>query len=383
MNAMPAARPARSPEPAARAGPGLARSAPPRPGRAQGDDGRTRADPARPLDARRLRAGFQDLLGRPPTLAERAEWSGRGLHELLDAHLGGEEAWRHWFEEQLYYFLLVDNFEPGSERVRAIPADLARGALDVRQALHRVAISPAFDRRNPGPDTFVSVVLEQLCGITVQKQPGELEIGKHVYDGGEGRFLGKLASSQADLVRVAVEDPAFARTLVAREHLRLLRAEPERKDLAAWSRAVHRDPAEFPGILRGWYLSEAWEQRLDLRVSPPNRLFVRSLFVDLVDRLPSEEETRRMRGALDGLSDPGPLRSVLARLLIDSGQAPVPAREDIEDPTAWIAGLFERLLGREASPEELRAFAVAFRDPACRPETVLVALCSHPEYQRF
>ncbi len=345
--------------------------------------GSTQAAPARPLAPRLLRAAFQDLVGRPPTLAERAEWSGRGLHELLDAKLGGEEFWGQWYEEQLYYFLLVDNFEPGSERVRAIPADLARGALNVREALHRIAISPAFDRRNPGPDTFVSVVLEQLDGKTVQKATGELEIGKHVYDGGEGRFLGKIARGQSDLVRVAIEDEAFARTLVAREYERLLRVEPPRKELAAWSRDLHRDPAVFVELLRAWFTSSEYELRLERRVSPPNRLFVRSLFVDLVDRLPSADETRRMRGALDGLSDPGPLRSVLARLLIDSGTARVPERARIEDATAWIAGLFERLLGRAASPEELRAFAVAFQKPACRPETVLYALCSHPEYQSY
>ncbi len=90
-----------------------------------------------------------------------------------------------------------------------------------------------------------------------------------------------------------------------------------------------------------------------------------------------------MRDALDGLSDPGPLRSILARLLLDSGTAALPARAEIEDPTAWIAELFERLLGRTASAEELRTFVTAFHDPACRPSTVVYALISHPEYHRY
>ena len=40
-------------------------------------DERTAAPPAYVLDARRIRAVFQDLLGRPPVLVERQEWEGR------------------------------------------------------------------------------------------------------------------------------------------------------------------------------------------------------------------------------------------------------------------------------------------------------------------
>jgi hypothetical protein len=70
-------------------------------------------------------------------------------------------------------------------------------------------------------------------------------------------------------------------------------------------------------------------------------------------------------------------------LLIDSGKVPLPERDEIEDPTSWVADLFLRLLGREASQEELRVFVTAFHDPACRPSTVVYALVSHPEYHRF
>jgi hypothetical protein len=74
---------------------------------------------------------------------------------------------------------------------------------------------------------------------------------------------------------------------------------------------------------------------------------------------------------------------VLARVLIDSGAVKVPEKATISDPTAWISGLFRRLFGREASPDELREFVTAFHDPACRPQTVLYALVTHPEYQTY
>ena len=142
-------------------------------------------------------------------------------------------------------------------------------------------------------------------------------------------------------------------------------------------------PRSWAGLLREWMLSAAYEERLRRRAAQPNRIFVRSLFVDLVDRLPAAEEADRMRNALDGLADAGPLRSVLARLMIDSGQVPLPEKKDIEDPTAWVAGLFERLLGRRADEDELRVFVETFHDPDCLPSTVLYALVSHPEYQTW
>lgn len=341
----------------------------------------SRAEPARPLDPRLLRAAFQDLLGRPPFSAERALWAGRGLHELLDEWLGRLEFWEEWYEEQLYYFLLVDRFRPAAERVAEIPADLARGALDVREALHRIALSPSFDRRNPGPDTFVSVVMEQLCGLTVQQRANELEIGKRVYDGGTGLFLGQRVDTQAGLVDAAVRHELFPRHLLAREHERILGVVPERRALLDWARELERDPRSYPARVRAWLLSETYRERLARPLPTPNRLFVRSLWVDLCDRLPDPQEERALRAALDGLGDPGPLRAVLARLLLDSGAAALPEKDAIEDPTTWVADLFRRLLGREAGEDELRAFVTAFHREACRPATVVFTLASSPEYQ--
>ena len=60
------------------------------------------------------------------------------------------ELWGNWLDEQLYYFLLIDNFRPESESIRALPGELARGELDVVSAIHRIVLSPNFNQRNPG-----------------------------------------------------------------------------------------------------------------------------------------------------------------------------------------------------------------------------------------
>ena len=45
------------------------------------------------------------------------------------------------------------------ESVEAIPAGLTAGKLSVRDAIHRIALLPSFDLRNPGADTFVKAEL--------------------------------------------------------------------------------------------------------------------------------------------------------------------------------------------------------------------------------
>jgi hypothetical protein len=347
------------------------------------DDLQTEAVPAYVLDARRLRTAFLDLYGRPPFTDERRVWEGRGMSELLDVALRDPAFWQNWFDEELYYFLLIENFRPTSERVLSVPEALAEGGLCVRDALHRIVISASFDRRNPGNDTFVTVVMEQLLGLTVQKVPRELEIGKRLYDGGQGNFLGRAGSSQADVVRIAIEDRRMLQQFLKRECGRILRREATGRELAQWSRRVGKSGQEYNGLLRDWFLSEDYDQRLATRAAQPNRIFIRSLFVDLIDRLPGEDESRRMRNALDGLADAGPLRSVIARLLIDSGRAAIPEKANITDPTRWITSLFERYLGRAPLPEETAVFAGAFHAPECRPATIVYALVSHPEYQTW
>ena len=61
----------------------------------------------------------------------------------------------------------------------------------------------------------------------------------------------------------------------------------------------------------------------------------------------------------------------------------LPKKSSIDDPTQWVAGTFRRLLGREATKDELRAFVTAFHEDACRPETILYAILSHAEYQTY
>lgn len=345
-------------------------------------DGRTSAVPVRALTPGALRSVVCDLLGRTPFLEEREQWVGVSLDDFVDATLGGEEFWRAWWEQQLYYFLLVDSFRPETERIRNVPSDLAAGKLDVRGALHRAALTPTFDLRNPGADTFVTVVMEQFCGLAVDRAKGELEAGKRAYDGATVRFLGQPASNQSDVIRICVEDRKATSHLLEREYTRLLRQELSGKGKSGAVRELHKNSRAFPAILRGWLLSDAYQARLAQSFPKSNSLFVRGLFIDLHDRLPDRTELESMRTALDGLADPKPLRAVLTRMLMNASEASLPTKKSIADPTQWVGAEFKRLLGREASSDELAGFVSVYHQPACTPRTVLYALLTHPEYHR-
>lgn len=349
----------------------------------QDEQRRTSAARARAMDARALRTVYFDLVGRPPFQAEHEAWLGRGLSDLLDHLLGGPEFWREWWEEQLYYFLLVDQFRPATESAQVIPEKLGEGRLSVRDALHRIALTSSFNLRNPGADTFVTVVMEQMCGMTVQDQKRDLELGKAAYDGRPARFLGTGIDNQSDVVKICVEHKRAAQHLVTREFERLIKRAPERKQAASDARRLHRDPYEYLSLVREWFLSPAYLDRLAEPVAKSNRLFVRGMFVDLCDRLPEDEEMEPMRYALDGLSDARPLRSVLVRLLLDGGEADLPKKAAVADPTSWISERFRRLLGREATADELKTFVTVFHEPDCRPATVVYALTTNAEYHTY
>lgn len=355
------------------------------------------------MSPRELRTLYLDLLRRPPLDAERKSFSSAVVESRLEGTIDrrgpppesvdlaskakalatSREFWQQWFEEQLYFFLLVDNFAPRGENMLTIPDELAAGKLHVRDAIHRIALSSSFDQRNPGADTFVTVVMEQLAGLAVEKNRRELEIGKAIYDGKPGNFLGHPGSSQSDVIGSAIEQRTFAVSFLAREYRRYLHAAADKHDLAQWAETFQADPRTFQELLQGWIASAQYKTRLARREAMDNRLFVRSLIVDLCQREPTQEEFSRMRSALDGLSDPQPLRSVMARLLLDSGQTGVPASKTGLDVAAFVAEQFQHFLGRSATEKESAEFAAGLADPAGNPAMIVYALIASPEYQSY
>ena len=348
------------------------------PAKAKPGPAKTAADPA---PAQRFLARVaMDTLHRSLTDAESARQLELPRETIVHQLVRSSEAMTMWIEEELYYFFLIDNFRPAGEAIDELPYRLLAGKTTARDAITEIMLSTGFSLRNPGNDTFVTVVLEQGLGIEVQKRQHRktLEQGKQLYDGTKGRFLDTSGDSQADVIRIVLAQPAFAQTLLNRHHQRLF-GMPLAQDDPTIAR-VHQDHAQFFDVLEEWLRSPAYVAALSKRRAKTDRQFARGLYVDLLSRSPDRDELRNMRNALQAMADPAPIRTVLAKVMLDSSKARLP---DAEEPGAFIAACFERFLKRPPTPQEADHFAqVATKRNAKRKE-IARALVGSAEYAYY
>lgn len=338
--------------------------------------------PERKVTLRLLQRLCYDVLQRGPSPGERAAYVGAPVDAVMARLLGSREAMTAWFEEELYYFLLIDNFRPRGEQVDRIPLRLQRGELTARDAVAEILLSTGFSLRNPGNDTFVTVVLEQCLGYTVQDRQTRpvLEAGKRLYDGRKGRFLGSEGNSQADVIQIAVGHIDFARHLLGRHHQRLLQ-QPLAK-AAAEVAEVHADPGRFFPVLQGWLSGEPYAALADRLRPKGERQFLRGLYMDLLERVPDHDELRNLRNALQSMADPAPLKAVLSKLILDSGQARLPPL-DRGDAAGFVAECFRRYLGREPTAREREVFGHELAQGGAEASHVVRTLLGSVEYQYY
>lgn len=332
-------------------------------------------------DRRHVRSLYLDLLGRTP-LPEELELARSARPEVLAGLLvRSREFWEHWLEDELYYFLLIDNARPGADPgPDGLLARLADGRTGLADAVREIVGGQAFHRANPGNDTFVSVVLEQLLGVNVQQDAALLAAGRRMYDGREARVFGEPGRSQADLVDIVARQPGFLQRLVERQHERIVGRPATRAAADAAVAALRADPLAFPDVVRGWVLSPAWAERRATLRPKTDVQFIRGLYVDLAGRRPTEVELQRLRGALAVMADAGPLRAVIARALIAEHAGLFPRREGL-DAEAFVTDTFRRFLGRDPQPEELSAMALILRQEPTQPAEIVLAVVTHREYQ--
>jgi hypothetical protein len=337
---------------------------------------------AQPITHRLLQRLCYDVVQRGPSPAEVRSFVGAEVPAVVTRLLQSREAMAVWLEEQLQYFLLLDQFRPQGESIEQIPLRLQKGDLDARGAIAEILLSTGFSLRNPGNDTFVTVVLEQCLGYRVQdaKNKPILDAGKRIYDGKRGKFLGQEGQNQADLLQIVLGHEDFARHLLSREHARLL-GTPLPKDSTAVA-SLQQDHKRFFALLGEWLASPEYQQALPQRRSKTERQFLRGLMYDLLERTPSYEELRNLRNAMQAMADPAPLRSVLAKVVLDSGKCKLP------DCTAgaeaeFVRACFTRYLARTPSERELAVFTKTLTQDGGKPDQIVRALVGSLEYQTY
>jgi hypothetical protein len=332
---------------------------------------------------RHVRALYLDTLGRTPDVDELELATSRHPSLLLRLLCGSHGFWQHWYEEQLYYFLLLENFRPHDPGPgKRLAERLAAGDLDATGAVRLIVASSAFHRANPGNDTFVSVVFEQLLGMTVQREPALLGAGKRMYDGHRASLWGMSGNSQSDVVSIACAQPAFVEQYLAREHQRITGRAASRGDLRSWTADMRDNPDGFPDLVRQWFLSDTYASRLQRLRKKTDRQFLQGLYVDLTGRSPDGDTLDRCRLALSAMADGGPLRSVIARVLLRLDEVDLPARADMS-PDSLVLHVFRRFLGREPDAEEQALFVNIFEQCDCETDTLVRALTTHWEYQYY
>jgi hypothetical protein len=334
-------------------------------------------------DARRLlRRRYLDLIGRGPNEAEVLAAAKAGDEATVDALLKSGEFWRNWYEEELFFFLLIDQFRPTAPPLSDLPDRLARGEADPRSGLEEIVISQYFNARNPGNDTFVTVVLEQVLGLKVQEKANVpvLEAGKKMYDGAQATFLGEKGASQSDVVKIAFSKRAFAERYLERLHRRVAGADLPSDERAAAAARFEQDPKTLASIVRGWVLGPRYVSNAKYPRPKTDAQWIRTIYVDLLNARPDYREFRDTRNALLALADSTPIRRVLAKVMIDSKKADRAAAVGA-DPKAWISERFLLLLGRPPSDRELEAYGQVLKEGG--PRVVLRAIVQSHDYQTY
>lgn len=349
-------------------------------------------------ERRLTRALYLDVLGRTPIDEELALACAVPYEERVDQLLGDVDAWKQWLEEENFYFLLIDGFRPVSDRVVALPAQILNREIDYRDAHTALALSAEFNARNPGNDTYVTVVLEQFLGIEVQSNARLLEDAKKMYDGKLSRIFGTRGQNQSDVVQICLAQPGYTDLFVRRMEERLFGERLPDEEHAAAVTFLSEHPKDLRGLVRGWLLSPRYTSEKRVARTKSDHQFIRSLFVDLLGRPPAREEFRNMRNALQALADPAPLRGVLAKVILDSGAVIAPAALAAGPDSAGAGGatddgsrvtrsvvieLFQRLLGRDPGDEELEVFTKVLREDGATWRTAALALLTSAHYQYY
>lgn len=319
-----------------------------------------------------------DLLGRSPTDQDLQKAASEARGEMVGRLLTSVECFETWYEEEVYYFLLLDNFRPATDRMLSIPKKLSAGAMTIPDAIHEIVICQYFNHRNPGNDTYVTVILEQLLGMVVQDQPMLLKVGKQMYDGYEGKLFGETGRSQSDLVSIVMKQRRFYELVLERLHKRITGAAIRPPVLANNVERVMADAKAFHDVMKEWLLDDEYIARASKLRKKTDHQFIRALYTDLLNRRATYDEFRLFRNALQALADPTPIRSVLAKVMVDSEQVKV---AKISDAQQWVKDLYVKMLGRLPKDRELEVFAPVVKDG--KAKLAIQAIVDSEEYQNY
>lgn len=327
---------------------------------------------------RKVRRLYLDVLGRAPTPSEALDESQRPLDELVRTILLRAESGRVWFEETTLRFGLVEDARPVSPEAADLPLRLVAEYLTPVQAEAVLVRDPSFLKAHPAGRAFSRAVTEVL--LERPASPQERLAAERLARGepAEVPGLGALESASAWLEQV-LASPEFARAAVRRRLVRYLPLGSVDEQVNAALVAAKDGGQAWRAFLERLLLSPAAQERRRLEVKDDLTL-LRSLFVDLLERRPTDRELLALVRALRAVPGTGAPFVAIVKALIDSGRVPIPLLVDIVDAPGWITDRYLRYVGRKPTPAELKATGEVLLDPQGGPELVVFALLTGPEY---
>lgn len=331
-------------------------------------------DPERLTQIRRL---YLDVLGRPPTPPEALSDDRIGVKRLAETILLRAEAGRAWYEEVTARFGLIGDYRPTSDEARDLPLRIPAAMPSPAEVERILALDPAFLRRHPPGRSLALAIGDLLLGRAPTQ--AEIDAALALAQGQAASIAGVEVTSERQWLREVTTSEAFERAALRRRVDRFLPSGDARRAVPEALIALRERKGAWRRFQIEMLQSPRYRKRTTLR--PKDDLtFVRSLFYDLLERKPTERELAALLHAVRQMpGDSAPL-AVLAKVMIDSGEVPLPLLVRIKDGPRWLVDRFLRYLGRRPSPGELKAYGEALLHPQGGVELVVQALVTGPEY---
>ena len=336
----------------------------------------------------RVRRLYLDLLGRPPR-PEEAWADGRRNADTLAADLlGRAEHGRCVVEDATVAFGLVDDDRPAGAEARDLALRVPSEGLSPVDIERVLLADPAARRLLSDPGTGPELLGAVLTSTATDGRLEPDENGRDIAAAYARVLAGEGPQDVPSLGRVdsvgSAIDALLASDTLADLAIRRYLGRAVGEDMAARHAlearlAVTEGAAAWRALLVRLVTERAREQGGTRR--PKGRLrLLRSLFVDLLGRRPTDRELVALVRATDRLPGAIAPHTVLAKVLLDSGQVGLPLLVDIQDAPRWLTDRFLLHLGRRPAPEELQAYGRVLLDPDGGVELVVLALVTNAEY---
>lgn len=326
----------------------------------------------------RVRRIYLDVLGRAPTPGEALEDALRPVEDLVSNVLLRAEAGRVWYEDATLRLGMVGDHRPTSREAAELPLTLVSEHLVPHAAEALLVRDPSFLRANPPGRALAEALARGLLdrGPSIEEVAAAERLARGETTDVPG--LGSLASPQGWIEALLASEP-YQRAAVRRRLLRFLPQGSAEKRVGEGLLAARAGGQAWRVFLEKMLLSPEYLERRRL-VRKDDLTLLRGLFVDLLERRPTDRELLQLVRALRVVPGAHAPFAALVKVLIDSGQVPIPLLVDIVDAPKWITDRYLRYVGRRPAPDELKACGEVLLDAQGGPELVVYALLTGPEY---